>query len=50
MSDTPKLPRPIRITRKLSLAKESLATLETPQEAAAPRCTQRRTGCPAHTC
>ncbi|HET7504748.1 MAG TPA: hypothetical protein VFK02_27185 [Kofleriaceae bacterium] len=47
----PKMPRPIRISRKLSLSTEKLMVLsggETVEVGA--KCTFRATGCPAHTC
>lgn len=46
-----KMPKPIRITRKLSLSSERLVVMsntETVENAAG--CTLRQTGCPIHTC
>ena len=47
----PKMPKPIRITRKLPLSSEKLILMtgaETIENVAA--CTLKRTGCPIHTC
>jgi hypothetical protein len=47
----PKMPKPIRITRKLTVSSERLVVMtgsETIEHAGG--CTQRQTGCPAHTC
>lgn len=47
----PKMPRPIRISRKLSLATEKLVVLSGGEAVeAGAKCTFIRTGCPAHTC
>lgn len=48
---TKKLPRAIRISRKLPLSSEKLVVLSG-GEATEPagKCTLLRTGCPAHTC
>lgn len=45
-----KIPKPTRISRKLALSSEKLVVMtgETPKPEAA--CTNRRTGCPIHTC
>lgn len=48
---TKKMPKPIRITRKLTLSSQKLLVMsgaETIENVAA--CTQRATGCPIHTC
>jgi hypothetical protein len=49
MSQSPKMPRPIQIQRKLTLSSERIVSLREP-EASAIRCTKRQTGCPIHTC
>jgi hypothetical protein len=51
MTTPKKLPRAIRISRKLPLSSEKLIVLSG-GEAAEPgaKCTFLRTGCPAHTC
>jgi hypothetical protein len=48
---TKKLPKAVRISRKLPLSSEKLVVLSD-SEATAPaaKCTLLRTGCPAHTC
>jgi hypothetical protein len=51
MKNAHKMPRPIRISRKLELSSETVAAMAedpTPQNAIA--CTKKRTGCPIHTC
>ena len=47
---TKKLPRAIRISRKLPLSSEKLVVLGGEAAEPAAKCTQLRTGCPAHTC
>lgn len=47
----PKMPKPIRITRKLTVSSERLVVMtgaETIENGGG--CTQRQTGCPVHTC
>ncbi len=45
------MPKPIRISRKLSLSSERLVVMASPETAEnAAKCTFFRTGCPAHTC
>ena len=52
MKHANKMPRPIRISRKLKLSSEELVVLAEDAPAAIPiRCTNKRTGCgPVHTC
>lgn len=49
MNSPTKMPRPIRIQRKLTLASEQVLVMTT-ADAPLPRCTRRLTGCPIHTC
>ena len=45
------MPKPIRISRKLSLASERLVVMTSPETGEpGAKCTFLRTGCPAHTC
>jgi len=51
MTNIKKMPKPIRISRKLSLSSERLVVMTdagTSDNALA--CTKRVTGCPLHTC
>lgn len=51
MTNAKKLPKPIRISRKLTLSSEKLVVMASPganENVAA--CTHRATGCPIHTC
>jgi len=46
-----KMPKPIRISRKLALASEKLVVMSNPGEVEnLGKCTFLGTGCPAHTC
>jgi hypothetical protein len=51
MTNAKKLPKPIRISRKLTLSSERLVVMADagPSENAV-ACTHRATGCPIHTC
>jgi len=51
MINAKKLPKPIRISRKLTLSSERLVVMTDagPSDNAG-ACTQRATGCPIHTC
>jgi hypothetical protein len=51
MMNAKKMPRPIRISRKLTLSSEKLVVMAdagTNENAVA--CTNRQSGCPIHTC
>jgi hypothetical protein len=52
MTNANKMPRPIRISRKLELSSEKLAVMgQDPTIQPPPRCTLWKTGCgPIHTC
>jgi len=51
MTNAKKLPKPIRISRKLTLSSEKLVVMaDAGTNENAPRCTLRQTGCPIHTC
>jgi hypothetical protein len=50
MANKTKLPKAIRISRKLPLSSEKLIVLSGGDAAKPGKCTQRFTGCPIHTC
>jgi hypothetical protein len=51
MTNAHKMPRPIRISRKLKLSSENVAVMVMDLAKPNPtRCTARLTGCPIHTC
>ncbi len=51
MTNAKKLPKPIRISRKLTLSSERLVVMaDSGTREQAPACTHRNTGCPIHTC
>jgi hypothetical protein len=50
MANKTKLPKAIRISRKLPLSSEKLILLSGGEAAKPTKCTDRMTGCPVHTC
>lgn len=50
MANKTKLPKAIRISRKLPLSSEKLIVMSSSEAEPGHKCTLLRTGCPAHTC
>lgn len=51
MKNASKMPKPIRISRKLKLSSEKLVVMSDTHGEVPGRCTLKRTGCgPVHTC